>query len=61
MDIIINSLRNATPFLKAFIECSDEIRAIIVDMLDIVHDPTSTKDEIDAALDTIVEAMFPSK
>ena len=43
-----------------YLECSDGIQSVIRDMVQIVNDPSATRDEIDAALDTIAECLFPS-
>lgn len=43
-----------------YMECSDAVQGAIRDMVEIINDPKSTSEEIDAALLTIAEALFPS-
>lgn len=45
---------------RAYLECSDEIQAVVRDMVDIVNDPNCDQDEKQAAIHTIAEALFPS-
>lgn len=45
---------------QAYLECSDEMQAAVRDMIEIVNDPRATSQEVDAALLTISEALFPS-
>ena len=45
---------------RAYLECSDAVQEVIRDMVEIVNDPEATAEEIDAAVLTIAEALFPS-
>jgi lambda repressor-like predicted transcriptional regulator len=54
------SLLQATEFLRAYIECSDEIQAGIRDMLDILDDPDTDEDDRDSTLITLADALFPN-
>lgn len=44
---------------QAYMEASDEVQSVIRDMCAIVNDPQSDGDEVAAAVDTLVEALFP--
>jgi predicted XRE-type DNA-binding protein len=46
---------------QAFLECSDKVQKAIQDMVQIVNAPDATADEREAALETMAEALFPSK
>lgn len=45
--------------LHAYKECSDEIQAVILDMVEVYNSSDATEDEPQAALATIAEALFP--
>jgi predicted XRE-type DNA-binding protein len=45
---------------RAYSECNDAVQEVIRDMVEIVNGTESTAEEIDAALLTIAEALFPS-
>jgi len=47
-------------FYRAYLEASDDVQAVIADMVEIVNDPESDSDEVEAAVDTLVEALFPT-
>lgn len=49
-----------TPWLRAYSECSDEIQAVVQDMLKIIADDSSEEDEKEMATATMLEALFPS-
>src|SRR5262249_41253342 len=44
-----------------YLECGDEVQAAIRDMVAVVNAPDATKEECDAALASIAEALLPSK
>jgi len=46
---------------QAFLECSDDVQKAVQDMVQIVNAPDATVDEREAALETMAEALFPSK
>jgi len=46
-------------FLRAYLECSDEIQAGIRDMVEILLDPNTDKDDFDMTLFTVADALFP--
>lgn len=46
---------------QAYLECSDAVQAAIKDMVRIVNDQESTREEVDAAVSTIAEALFPMR
>lgn len=45
---------------QAYLECSDSVQAAVREMTEIVVDENASRDEVDAALSTIAEALFPS-
>ena len=45
---------------RAYMEASDEVQAVIKSMARIINDADATTDEVDAALVTLHEALFPS-
>ncbi len=47
-------------FLRAYLECSDKIQAIVRDTLDVLNDPEIDKDDRDMALFTLADALFPN-
>jgi lambda repressor-like predicted transcriptional regulator len=49
----------AARVLRAFLECDDEVRKIVVDMLEIMSSPDADEDEREAATLTFQEALFP--
>lgn len=53
-------LLQAATFLRAYVECSDEIQAGIRDMLDIVIDPKTDEDDRNMTLITLADALFPN-
>jgi predicted XRE-type DNA-binding protein len=54
------ALLQATTFLRAYIECSDEIQAGIREMLEILSDPNTDEDDRDMTLRTLADALFPN-
>jgi lambda repressor-like predicted transcriptional regulator len=53
------TLLQAAKFLRAYLECSDEIQAGIRDMLEILNDPNTDEDDRDMTLITLADALFP--
>ena len=51
----------AKVFDEAYLHASDEIKEVIESMSTIVNDPAADEDERNAALDTLVEVLFPPK
>jgi len=54
------ALLQATKFLRAYLECSDEIQAGIRDMLELLNDPNTDEDDRDMTLFTLADALFPN-
>lgn len=54
------ALLQATKFLRAYVECSDEIQAGIRKMLEILNDPSTDEDDRDMTLMTLADALFPN-
>ena len=54
------TLLQAAKFLRAYLECSDEIQAGIHDLLDILNDPNTDEDDRDMTLLTLADALFPA-
>jgi len=50
----------AAKFIRAYLECSDEIQAGIREMLDILHDPETDEDDRHMAIVTLADALFPN-
>jgi len=46
---------------QSFMECSDEIQQAIREMVKVVKSPDATEEEKESALETIAEALFPSR
>jgi lambda repressor-like predicted transcriptional regulator len=53
------TLLQAAKFLRAYLECSDEIQAGIRDLLEILSDPSTDEDDRDSILMTLADALFP--
>jgi predicted XRE-type DNA-binding protein len=51
----------AKVFAEVYLNASDEIKEVIESMSKIVNDPAADDEERNAALDTLVEALFPPK
>jgi len=49
----------ASLFKRAYLEASEEVQQVIVNMVSVCEDRDSSQDEVEAALDTLVEALFP--
>jgi lambda repressor-like predicted transcriptional regulator len=58
--LLVENVRIYLQVKSAFEQCDDEIKAVIVDMTDIIEDEEATLEEKQRALYTIVEAIFPS-
>ena len=58
-DIERLTLLQAAKFLRAYVECSDEIQAGIREMLEILNDPSTDEDDRDMTLATLADALFP--
>ena len=54
------TLLQATKFLRAYLECSDEIQAGIREMMEILNDPSTEEDDRDMTLLTLADALFPN-
>ncbi len=48
------------PWFRAYLECSDEVQAIVRDMFEIISDEASEASEKEMAAATVAEALFPS-
>lgn len=44
--------------LRAYLECSDQVREVINDMVGILNDPDADEDERQMAVATMIEALF---
>ena len=44
---------------QAYLECSDEVQAVIRDMVKVANSSDVTEDEREAAFLTIADALFP--
>lgn len=53
------TLMQAAKFLRAYLECSDEIQAGIRGMLEILNDPNTDEDDRNMTLITLADALFP--
>jgi len=51
----------AKVFAEVYLTASDDIKEVIESMSKIVNDPAADEDEQNAALDTLVEVLFPPK
>jgi lambda repressor-like predicted transcriptional regulator len=58
-DIERLTLLQAAKYLRAYVECSDEIQAGIREMLEILNDPSIDEDDRDMTLATLADALFP--
>ena len=58
-DLLATQARGWAQFQSAYSQCNYEIRAVVDDMVQIANDPDATPDEVEAAIHTIVEAVFP--
>lgn len=58
----INKLQllQGTKFLRAYLECSDEVQAGIRELLDVVNDPETDDDDRESTLMTLADALFPN-
>jgi lambda repressor-like predicted transcriptional regulator len=54
------TLLQAANFLRAYVECSNEIQAGIRGMLEIVNNPNTDEDDRDMTLLTLADALFPN-
>ena len=53
------AILQASKFLRAYVECSDEIQAGIRNLLQILNDPNTDEDDRDMTLFTLADALFP--
>lgn len=60
VDLMESQARIWAQFQSAYSQCSEDIRCVVDEMASIVNDPAATPDEKDAAVHTIVEAVFPA-
>jgi hypothetical protein len=58
-DIEKLSLLQGAKFLRAYLECSDEIQAGIRGLVEILDDPDTDDDDRDTTLSTLADALFP--
>ncbi len=58
----INQLQllQGTKFLRAYLECSDEVQADIRELLDVLSDPATDDDDRESTLMTLADALFPN-
>lgn len=49
----------AASIIGTYVECSPTVQQVIREMIDVVNDSESDQDDIDAALATLFEALFP--
>ena len=47
-------------WMRAFKECSNATQTVILEMIDIISDPSADKDDQEMATATFLEALFPS-
>ncbi len=59
-DLLNENVRIYLRVQSAFNECSDEIQEVVRDMGEVFNSPESTEEEKNAALYTMVEAIFPA-
>lgn len=45
-------------FLRAYLECSDEVQQAVCEMLRVLDEPSSSKEQRDMAISTIADALF---
>ena len=58
-DIQKLQLLQAAKFLRAYLECSDEIQAGVRELLEVLNDPETDEDDREATLFTLADALFP--
>jgi DNA-binding Xre family transcriptional regulator len=46
--------------LNSYLKSSSVVQEIVVSMAAIINDPAAEKEEVDAAIDTLIEALFPA-
>jgi lambda repressor-like predicted transcriptional regulator len=54
------TLLQAAEFLRAYLECSSEIQSEIRQLLEVLNDPNTDKDDRDMTLFTLADALFPN-
>jgi lambda repressor-like predicted transcriptional regulator len=59
-DILKPQLLQAAKFLRAYLECSDEVQAGVRGLLDILNDPETDEDDREATLFTLADALLPN-
>lgn len=57
--IVSTAVEQYAQLRRAYMEASDDVRAVIDDMCEIITDPTVDHDDRVAAISTLVEALFP--
>jgi transcriptional regulator with XRE-family HTH domain len=50
--------RDEQEFLRAYLECSDEVQQAVGEMLRVLDEPSSSKEQRDMAISTIADALF---
>jgi plasmid maintenance system antidote protein VapI len=58
----INTLQllQGTKFLRAYLECSDEVQTGIRELLNVLNDPETDDDDRESTLMTLADALFPN-
>jgi lambda repressor-like predicted transcriptional regulator len=51
----------AAALIAAYVECSEPIQQVVLEMIDIIESKESTSEDRDAALNTLIEALFTGK
>jgi lambda repressor-like predicted transcriptional regulator len=51
----------AAALIAAYVECSEPIRAVVAEMAGIITSPESSPEDVDAASNTLYEALFPGR
>ena len=54
------SIQCFAPIFRAYMEASDEVQQVVKDMCDVINDSETDHDEAEAAIVTLVEALFPA-
>lgn len=58
-DILSHDAKRVAMFFRAYKECSDEVRLIIDEMMEIISSDDAEEDEREQAIDVVLEALFP--
>ncbi len=51
--------REEQKFLRAYLECSDEVQQAVCGMLQVLDEPSSSEEQRNMAISTIADALFP--